>query len=404
MAVIKFKDLEFKKYRDYIRVIFLRLFYFDINIATLEGISNFSIGKNSINFKGISDKKARNKFNLLLEGGFRELKSRLYNKKAAYIHQNSGIPLIGTNYFGLIDRGTNIIEIKPITGCNLDCVYCSVDEGKSSKRKVDFVVEKDYLVKELKRLAEFKAIDNIEAHINAQGEPLLYADIIELIKDISLIKGIRTISIDTNGLLLTEKIVDRLIDAGLTRFNLSINSLDEELAKKIANCSYNVKKITEIARYISNKAELIIAPVWVPGINDNEITKLVEFTKSLQNNKHKVSLGIQNCLNYRFGRNPVREMPFERFYSKLRALENEYGIELVIDCSKYDIVKTKPLQKPFRKGEVIKAKVVCPGRIKGEKLAVAKERLIAIPNCYKEGNVKLRITRTKHNIFMGALI
>ena len=62
-----------------------------------------------------------------------------------YIHQNSGIPLIGTNYFGLVDRDTNIIEFKPITSCNIDCIYCSVAQ---EKRVMDYVVEKDYLVQE----------------------------------------------------------------------------------------------------------------------------------------------------------------------------------------------------------------------------------------------------------------
>ena len=40
-----------------------------------------------------------------------------------------------------------------------------------------------------------------------------------------------------------------------------------------------------------------------------------------------------------------------------------------------------------------------------EKIAVAKERTVSIPNCYKEkGRVRLKITRTKHNIFIGELM
>ena len=36
-----------------------------------------------------------------------------------------------------------------------------------------------------------------------------------------------------------------------------------------------------------------------------------------------------------------------------------------------------------------------------EKLAVSKNRLISIPNCFKKGSVRLKITRSKHNIFVG---
>ena len=41
---------------------------------------------------------------------------------------------------------------------------------------------------------------------------------------------------------------------------------------------------------------------------------------------------------------------------------------------------------------------------KNEKIAIAGERLISIPNCYKEGKIRIKITRTKHNIFFGELV
>ena len=45
-----------------------------------------------------------------------------------------------------------------------------------------------------------------------------------------------------------------------------------------------------------------------------------------------------------------------------------------------------------------------PGRLKNEKIAVAKERSISVPNCNKDkGKVRLKITRTKHNIFIGVV-
>ena len=145
MAELVFKDLSFEEKDEKVRVNFLRTFYFEIDKSMLENIGNFKAKGNKIEFSDVSDNKARRKFNMLLSKGFIQLKNRINNKRTFYIHKNSGIPLIGTNYFGLIDRGTNIIEIKPITSCNLGCIYCSVDEGPLSRRKVDFVVEKDYI-------------------------------------------------------------------------------------------------------------------------------------------------------------------------------------------------------------------------------------------------------------------
>jgi uncharacterized Fe-S cluster-containing radical SAM superfamily enzyme len=84
-------------------------------------------------------------------------------------------------------------------------------------------------------------------------------------------------------------------------------------------------------------------------------------------------------------------------------MEKESGIKLIFE-GWYDLKQTKSLPKPFGKGQIVKANIVCDGRIKSEKLAVADDRVISIPNCDQEGKVKLRITRTKHNIFVGSLV
>jgi len=403
MAKLEFEDLTFEERNDKVKVNFLKIFYFYLSKRALKKISDFKIKKNKILFENVSEQKAQRKFNFLLEQGFRNLKNKITGRTTVYIHKNSSIPLIGSIYFGIIDRGTNIIEIRPITGCNLNCIYCSVDEGIPSKRKMDFVVEKDYMVDEVKKLIGFKGMGNIEVHINAQGEPLLYSDIVDLIKDIGKIKAVKTISMDTNGTLLTKSLVDRLAEAGLTRINLSLNALSQDIAKRIANKQYNLKKVLEIAVYIPKKLDLIIAPVLIPGYNDKEMPKLVEFAKKIKAGKNCPPIGIQNFLEYRFGRNPVESIPIEDFFKKIKEMEKKHDIELIVKEG-FEVIKARELPKPFRRKEVIEAEIVLPGRLKNEKLAVAERRLISIPNCYKNGKVKIRITRAKHNIFFGELV
>ena len=399
MAALKFEDLSFKPEKGRIKVNFLNLFYFYLDNSELEAISKFKITKNSVIFEDISEQKAQTKFNHLLNKGFSSLKNKLNDKPAIYIHQYSDIPLIGHISFGLVDRNTSVIEVKPITSCNLDCIYCSVAQDI---RPVDFVIEEEYLFKEFKKLAEFKGINGIEAHIGAQGEPLLYKPLINLVRDLSSLKQVSVISIDTNGILLTKSKIDELVNAGLTRFNLSINALDQDLAQKIAGCPYKIERIKELAKYIAGKCNLIITPVWIPGINDKEIPKLIEFSKELG-----CQIGIQNFLNYRFGRNPAKQMPWQVFIKKMKEFEKRYNIKLLFDFKKdFNITLTKPLPKPFKKGNIIKTKIIYPGRLKGEMIAAAEQRIISIPDCsaLPGQTVKLRITRTKHNIFIAALI
>ena len=396
MAKLEFKDISFKEMDNKVRVTFLKIFYFDLDKSELKKIADFGVADSSITFKGISDDKARRKLNILLDRGFEELTNKVTNKRTVYIHQNSTIPLIGNVSFGIVDRNSSLIELKPITSCNIDCIYCSVDQNK---RLVDFVVEKDYLVKELKKLIEFKGISNIEAHIGTQGEPFLYADIVDLIRDISEIKQVKTISIDTNGTFLTKHLVDKLAEAGLTRFKLSINAVEPKLARKIANCPYDIKKIMDICKYIVKKTGLMITPVLIPGINEAEIEKIIKFAKEI-----KADLGIQNFLNYKFGKNPVKEASFDKFYEILGNLEKKHNVKLIKSEQDFNIIKTKELPKPFRKGDVIRADIACPGRLKNEKIAVSSNRTISVPNCYKIGSVRLKITRDKHNIFVGTIV
>jgi len=405
MAELVFKDLSFEDKDEKVRVNFLKMFYFEIDKSILEKVGNFSINGNKIEFLNINDKRAQKRFNILLSKGFIQLKNKLNNKTTLYIHKNSGIPLMGTNYFGLIDRGTNIIEIKPITSCNLGCIYCSVDEGPLSRRKVDFVVEKDYLIEELKKIIDFKNENYIDAHINSQGEPLLYADMVDLVADIAKIPQVKSISIDTNGTLLNKQLIDDLAAAGLTRINLSLNALNQKIADKLAGYPYNLKKVMALAAYIPKKMDLIIAPIWLPGYNDNELIKLAKFASKIGAGKKCPPIGIQNFLPYRFGRNPVKPVEMEAFYKKIHEIERKNSVKLIYNKHDFNVKKCHELPKPFKKGDKVKAELICSGRLNKEMLAVAENRLISVPNCYKnQGTVKLKIRRTKHNIFLGEIL
>ncbi|MEK6905300.1 MAG: radical SAM protein, partial [Nanoarchaeota archaeon] len=216
----------------------------------------------TIEFKKIDQKKAGKRFSFLLAKYFDQLKHKLTGNPVTYIHKYSGIPLIGNVAFGIVYRNSSIIEIKPVTSCNLDCIYCSISEGLSSK-KHDFVVEKDYLVEELQKLIDFVA-EPVEVHVGVQGEPFLYADLENLFSDLQQMKYVHTISIDTNGTLLNKEMIDRLAKYDKLQLNLSLDAIDEEKAKQIAGTkSYNVKHVKEIIAYASKKLKVIVAPVLI---------------------------------------------------------------------------------------------------------------------------------------------
>ncbi len=408
MAILSFQDLEFIEDKDdksRVKVVFLRMYYFYLSKEELEKIGKFKISSHSIEFD-CSEKKASNKFSQLLERGFSDLKCMISNLKTVYVHKNSGIPLIGTGVFGLIDRNTNCIEVKPLTSCNLDCVFCSVDAGKSSRKITDYVIEKDYLVDEFNKLAARKEND-VEAHIGPQGEPLLYAPLVDLIRDLKQNPKVKIISIDTNGTLLTKKLVDELAKAGLTRLNISVQSLDEKKCSQLAGTAYNLKHVLEMIDYASKKMSVLLAPVIVPGLNDDQLEHLVKKGKELSSGFPVFPvLGIQNYLNYKRGRNPVKQRSWEEFFEMLKMHEKAAGLKLKLSKEDFGIKPDVKLDKPFDKKQVVKARIVCPGPLKGEKIGVYKERAIIVEKADKaalNSVVNVKVIRSKHNIYRGVL-
>ncbi len=293
------------------------------------------------------------------------------------------IPLFGCIAFGIIDRGTNVLQVRPISECPLSCIFCSTDAGSRTRQRIsEYMVDLPQLFAAFEWAASYKESNDIEAHIDTVGEPSMYPQLAELVEGLSNNSHVKTISMQTNGALLSEKLIDKLGSAGLSRINMSIESLEPELAKRIAGTdAYNLPRVLENAEYIARNTgiDLLIAPVWLPGINDEEIPKLIEFALRIGAGKRWPALGIQKFLPHKYGRRQgIRPMDWEEFYLRLRRWEEMYGIKLVLKPEDFGSFECKPIPRAFKRYEKVKVKVVGPGWMKGEKLAVARDRVITI--------------------------
>lgn len=418
MAQLHYQMLDFWEEGDKVRVNLSKRFYLYLDKSDLKAIAPLKVRRNALEFD-CPQPRAELRFLTLLNAKMPTLRTLVTNNPAVYVHQHSGIPLIGSISFGLIHRGTSIIEVKPQTSCNLDCTYCSVGEGLSSKQ-TDYLVERSYLVDEFKRLVEFLGVP-VEAHIGVQGEPLVYNEFADLVDDLSRIDEVCQISTDTNGTLLTKPLIDRLAKYPKLRLNISLNTTNQKLASRMAGANYNVPHVMDMIRYAAERMDILVAPLYVPGFNeDEELVKVIEFVKTLRvlsarnseisehvktlPKKDHPMIGIQNFMNYSTGRSPTKPIGWDAFIVKLRTLEKRTGERLVLDFKKdFKITQTKQLPKPFRKGQTVTARVVALGRYPKTRLAVAKERAITIvsSDAAMGKDVKLRILRSKHNIFFA---
>lgn len=332
----------------------------------------------------------------------KQIINNVTRRNLAYITRESGTPLMGSAAFGLIDRGTNLIQVRPITGCNMNCIHCSVDEGRTSTSMVtDYIVEPDYLVEKLRELAHFKG-DGVEAHIDGQGEPLLYPYMEELLEGINKIKEIDTVSIQTNGTILNKSYIN-LLENYVSRINLSLNAIKDTTARKVYRSNFPLENVLESARKIAeSKMDLLIAPVWLPGYNDREMEEIIEFAVEIGAGKKYPPLGLQKYIPYKHGRNLKDVMDFRNFYSRLAEWEKQYGVKLILSPEDFGTHKRPRVQHPIRKGEHYKAKLIADGRMHGEKLAVVKDRVVTVKTHKKAGQTtSFKIVRSKDGIFLG---
>ena len=120
------------------------------------------------------------------------------------------------------NRHINYLRISVTDRCNLRCTYCMPEEGIRLMNHCDILSFEE--ITEVARVAVALGIDKFRI---TGGEPLVRKDIVNLVRQLASIQGVRDLSMTTNGILL-EGLSQPLKDAGLHRVNISLDTLNPE--------------------------------------------------------------------------------------------------------------------------------------------------------------------------------
>jgi cyclic pyranopterin phosphate synthase len=109
------------------------------------------------------------------------------------------------------------------------------------------------------------------------GEPLLRANLPDLIGDLTSIEGVEDVALTTNGVLLS-RYATELKAAGLDRITVSLDSLDPEV---FARMSGGIGGVDEVLDGIEHARRAGLAPIKINavihrGVNDTGALELVE--------------------------------------------------------------------------------------------------------------------------------
>ncbi len=173
-------------------------------------------------------------------------------------------------------RNINYLRVSLTDKCNLRCMYC-MPEGKCNQSYISTKMS----IKEIELIIRIFAEIGIEKVRFTGGEPLVVKDISKIIYNTSKIAGIKDISLTTNGVFLEDKIGE-LKEAGLTRVNISMDTLKVDKYQEITGKSY----LEKVQRGIKECLNQGIVPVKInvvlmKDINSDEVDEFIKMTEEM---------------------------------------------------------------------------------------------------------------------------
>ncbi len=123
--------------------------------------------------------------------------------------------------FDQYGRHIHYLRISLTDACNLRCVYC-MPEHMTFRPRNELLQDEEIL--RLVRIFAPLGVDKIRL---TGGEPTIRPRLVELVRQIKRVPGIRELAMTTNGLLLPE-LAHPLKQAGLDRVNISLDTLDPQ--------------------------------------------------------------------------------------------------------------------------------------------------------------------------------
>jgi len=190
----------------------------------------------------------------------------LYNTKSRV----PSVPNVMKDPFG---RTIDYLRISVTDRCNFRCVYCMPEQGFPVAPKPELLT-----FEELERLVRIAASLGMRKIRLTGGEPLVRKDLPELVARFSAIPGIDEISLTTNAYLL-DLYAKPLKEAGLTRINVSLDTLQSDRFKAIARRG----DFERTMRGIQLAQEVGLHPLKVNcvamrGVNDDEFVEFARWT------------------------------------------------------------------------------------------------------------------------------
>ena len=168
-------------------------------------------------------------------------------------------------------RKIDYIRLSVTDRCDLRCVYCMSENMQFAPRSQLLTLE------EIAQIASAYVDLGVTKIRITGGEPLVRKNVISLFEVLGQLDGLKDLTLTTNGTQLT-KYAPQLKAAGVTRINVSLDTLDSDLFTQITRNGKLEKTLDGIKSAIDLGFDRIkINSVILKDHNHHEITPLLEF-------------------------------------------------------------------------------------------------------------------------------
>ncbi len=169
-------------------------------------------------------------------------------------------------------REINYMRISVTDRCNLRCRYCMPFGIK--KIPMDHILSYEQILETVEACVSL-GIDRFKI---TGGEPLVRKGITDLIRTIKHTRGVKSVTLTTNGVLL-EDALDELSDAGIDGVNISLDTLDRNKYAAITGFDLIDKVLKGIDASVNSGFNTKVNSVLQQGVNDEEWHSLLLLAK-----------------------------------------------------------------------------------------------------------------------------
>lgn len=173
-------------------------------------------------------------------------------------------------------RRIEYLRISVTDKCNLRCVYCMPEEGLPWLRRAEILTYEE--ITEVVRTMARMGLRRLRL---TGGEPLVRKDLPRLVDLLAAVPGIEDIALSTNAVLLAP-VARRLRNAGVSRVNISVDSLRPERADAIARRPGTLARVLEglDAAHAVGFDPIKINVVLMRGENEDEVADFAELSRT----------------------------------------------------------------------------------------------------------------------------